>query len=137
MIMMIAACSETEGKKEIINAPGAPKAIGPYSQAVKFEEEIFVSGQLGIDPATGTLQEGFEAQARQALQNVNVILQEGGFTMDDVVRCQVFLVDMNNYKLFNEIYKEFFTGDYPARAVVEVSELPAGGLVEVMAEARK
>jgi 2-iminobutanoate/2-iminopropanoate deaminase len=56
--------------------------------------------------------------------------------MDDVVRCQVFLVDMNNYKLFNEIYKEFFTGDYPARAVVEVSELPAGGLVEIMAEAR-
>lgn len=135
--IILTGCVVSEKSKEVINSEAAPAAIGPYSQAISFEDHLYVSGQLGIIPATGKLAEGFEAQVRQSLDNANAILKEAGFTLKDVVRCQVFLVDMENYKSFNEIYKEYFPGDYPARAVVEVSQLPAGGLVEVMMEARK
>ena len=119
--------------REIISSPGAPAAIGPYSQAVRVGDRLYLSGQLGLDPATGKLAgEGFEAQARQALENQRAILETAGFSLKDVVQCQVFLTDMNHYPAFNAIYKEYFDKDFPARAVLEVSRIPADGLVEIM-----
>ena len=135
--LLLISCSTQNDSKQVVSSSQAPAAIGPYSQAIISGKTVYLSGQLGIIPETGKLAEGFEAQSRQALGNCKVILEEAGYTMEDVVRCQVFLVDMSDYKTFNNIYKEFFTLDFPARAVVEVSELPAGGLVEIMMEEKK
>ena len=118
---------------EIISTPKAPAAIGPYSQAVRVGNMLYLSGQLGLDPATGKLAgQDFEAQARQALKNQKAILEAAGFTLRDVVQCQVYLTNMNNYPTFNAIYREFFDKNFPARAVLEVSRIPADGLVEIM-----
>lgn len=115
----------------------APKPIGPYSQARVVGNLLFVSGQIGIDPATGKLVEGgFREQARQALENLRSIVEAAGFSMEDVVLVVAFLRDMTYYKEFNEIYAQHFKV-YPARAVVEVSNLPAGALVEIMAIAAR
>jgi 2-iminobutanoate/2-iminopropanoate deaminase len=118
---------------EVISSPDAPAAIGPYSQAVRVGNMLYLSGQLGLDPATGKLVgAGFEAQARQALKNQKAILEAAGFSLKDVVQCQVFFTDLDNYQKFNEIYKEYFSESFPARAVLEVSRIPADGLVEIM-----
>lgn len=115
----------------------APKPIGPYSQAVKAGNLLFVSGQIGLDPATGKLVEGgVREQAQRALQNLKAIIEEAGFSMDDVVWVLVFLRDISQYKEFNEVYLQFFK-NYPARALVEVSALPGGALVEITAVAFK
>ncbi len=143
LLVFLFACSEHECesecvKKEIIESDQAPAAIGPYSQAVKVGNMLYLSGQLGMDPETGEFAEGgIEAQARQALTNQKAILAEAGFCLKDVVQCQVFVRNMDDYGVFNEVYQEFFKGDYPARAVLEVSRIPAGGLVEVMMVAVK
>ena len=118
---------------EIISSTNAPAAIGPYSQAVRAGNMLFLSGQLGLDPATGKFPgQGFEAQARQALENQKAILEAAGFSLKDVVQCQVFMTDIKNYPAFNAIYQEYFDKNYPARAVLEVSRIPADGLVEIM-----
>lgn len=117
---------------QTIASPNAPAAIGPYSQAVRAGDVLYLSGQLGLDPATGELGTSFAAQARQALKNQEAILEAAGFSLGDVVQCQVFLTDMENYREFNDIYSEYFTEDFPARAVLEVSRIPADGLVEIM-----
>ncbi len=118
---------------EIISTPKAPAAIGPYSQAVRVGNMLYLSGQLGLDPATGKLAgPDFEAQARQALKNQKAILEAAGFSLKDVVQCQVFLTDMKNYPAFNAIYQEYFDKNFPARAVLEVSRIPADGSVEIM-----
>lgn len=125
-------------KRNVISSPGAPEAIGPYSQAIQVGNRLYLSGQLGIDPKTGKLAEGgFEAQARQALENLKSVITEAGFAMEDVVQCQVFVTDMDNYKEFNVIYSEYFKVDFPARAVLEVSRIPADGLIEIMMVAIK
>ena len=119
--------------KEIVSSENAPRAIGPYSQAVLAGNNLYLAGQLGIDRATGKFAgNDFEAQARQALKNQKAILEDAGFTLDDVVQVQVFVTDLDNYPLFNTLYTEFFTQDYPARGVLEVSRIPADGLIEIM-----
>jgi len=133
LMVVFTGCSYQSAFREIISSPDAPAAIGPYSQAVRVGDRLYLSGQLGLDPATGKLAgEGFEAQARQALENQKAILETAGFSLKDVVQCQVFVIDMNNYPTFNAIYKEYFDKDFPARAVLEVSRIPADGLVEIM-----
>ena len=115
-----------------INTEKAPGAIGPYSQAVEIDHVVYTSGQLGIDPATGALAEGIEAQTRQSLENVKAILAQAGLTMDNVVKTTVFLQSMGDFAAMNAVYAEFFTeGQYPARSAVEVGALPKGALVEI------
>ena len=133
LIMVIAGCAMEAQDREVIATPNAPEAIGPYSQAVRVGNRLYLSGQLGMVPGTGKFAEGgFEAQARQALTNQKAVLEAAGFSIADVVQCQVFVQDMDDYKHFNGIYTEFFKEDFPARAVVEVSRIPADGLVEIM-----
>lgn len=121
--------------KEIVQTPKAPAAIGPYSQAVAAGGFLFVSGQLGIDPGSGELASGVEAQARRALENLKAVLAEAGLSMADVVRTGIFLRDLRNFQKVNAIYAEFFTGDFPARSTIEVSGLPRDGEVEIEAVA--
>jgi len=138
LLLMVFACSQPPITREVINSPDAPKAIGPYSQAIRVGNTLYLAGQLGLDPATGNFAEGgIEAQSRQALENLKAVLTSAGFTFEDVVQCQVFVTDMNNYPVFNGIYAEYFEKDFPARAVVEASRLPKDGLVEIMMVAVK
>jgi len=118
--------------KKVIATDKAPKAIGPYSQAIEADGLVFTSGQLGLVPETGELAEGVEAQARQALENITAVLAEAGLTMDNVVKTTVLLADMADFTAVNAIYAEFFTeGSYPARSAFQVAALPKGGLVEI------
>ena len=109
----------------------APGAIGPYSQAVEVGNLVFTSGQIPLDPATGTMPEGIEAQTRQSLTNVKNILEAAGLSLDDVVKTTVFLADMSLFASMNAVYAEFFQAPYPARSAVAVREIPKGALVEV------
>ena len=121
-----------------ITTERAPAAIGPYSQGIEAAPFVFVSGQLGMDPQTGELVgPDLEAQARQALANLRRILEAGGCRLEDVVAVDVFLTDMSQFLAFNAIYAEFFNSHKPARAAIEVSALPKGGVVEVKCIARR
>lgn len=132
-LFILASCTNDSTVREVISSKDAPAAIGPYSQAICVGNTLYLSGQLGIDPKTGKFAEGgFEAQARRALENQKAVLRAAGFELTDVVQCQVFVKDLNNYAKFNTIYREYFKGDFPARAVLEVSRIPADGLVEIM-----
>ncbi len=117
--------------KKVISTTAAPGAIGPYSQAIDTGAFVFASGQIPINPATGTIPEGIEAQTRQALANVKAILAEAGLTVDNVVKTTVFLADMNDFAAMNAVYAETFTAPFPARSAVAVRELPKQVLVEV------
>lgn len=117
--------------KKVICSSKAPGAIGPYSQAVESAGLVFVSGQLPIDAVTGIMAEGAEAQARQSLENIRLILAEAGLTMASIVKTTVFLTDMAFFADMNQAYSTFFDGDYPARSAVAVKELPKGALVEI------
>jgi 2-iminobutanoate/2-iminopropanoate deaminase len=124
--------------KKIIYTDKAPKAIGPYSQAVMAGEMLFISGQIPIDPATGALVPGgAQEQTRQALKNLESILGESGFEAADIVKTTVFLWDLKDFDTVNRLYSEFFKGFYPARSCVQVSALPKGALVEIEAIAVK
>ncbi len=124
--------------KESIFTEKAPAAIGPYSQAIATDRAVFVSGQLGLDPATGTLVEGKEAQFEQIFKNASVILASAGCTLDNVVKTTVFVTDMADFALFNSIYANFFNKPYPARSVVQVGALPkVGAFAEMELIARK
>ena len=124
--------------KTIISTSQAPAAIGPYAQAVENNGLVITSGQLPIDPATGTFPEGIQAQTRQSLTNVKAILTEAGTDMDHVLKTTVFLSDMNNFAAMNEVYATFFTeGSYPSRSAVEVARLPKDALVEIEVIAMK
>ena len=118
--------------REIISTTGAPGAIGPYSQGVKANGMLFVSGQFPLDPATGAFPgSDIASQTRQSLTNVKHIVEAAGMTLADVVRVGVFLKDMNDFAAMNEVYGQFFTSDCPARAAVEVARLPKDALVEI------
>ncbi|SIR59601.1 2-iminobutanoate/2-iminopropanoate deaminase [Peribacillus simplex] len=121
--------------KEVISTKKAPGAIGPYSQAIKVDNSIFVSGQLPVNPQTGEIPEDIKEQTKQSLNNVKEILETAGASLEDVVKVTVFLKDLLNFSEVNEIYGEFFAKNYPARCCVEVSRLPkdAGVEIEVMA----
>ncbi|OQA40706.1 MAG: RutC family protein [Chloroflexi bacterium ADurb.Bin325] len=117
--------------RETIHTTAAPAAIGPYNQAVRAGNFVFVSGQLGLNPATGALAEGVEAQARQALANLEAVLQAAGATFADVVKTTIFLADMQDFQAVNAIYAAAFVADPPARSTVQVAALPRGGAVEI------
>lgn len=117
--------------KKIIASPHAPKAVGPYSQAVETGGTLYVSGQLPIDGATGTMADGVEAQTRQSLTNIGHILREAGYDFSDVVKTTVLLQSMGDFAAMNGVYAEFFTGDKPARVCYQVAALPMGALVEI------
>ncbi len=117
---------------KVIQTDRAPAAIGPYSQGIVAGGWLFVSGQLGLKPATGEMVgEGFSEQARQALENLRSIVEAAGFALTDVVAVDVFITDMAQFSVFNSIYAEVFLEHKPARAVVEVKGLPRGAHVEV------
>ncbi len=118
--------------KEIIFTEEAPKAVGPYSQATKVGNMVYLSGQLGLDPATGKLAEGgVAAQAKQALANIQALLKKIGATPENVVKTTVFITDMANFAEVNTEYAKVFTKDFPARSCVAVAQLPLNGLVEI------
>lgn len=127
----------TESKimpKEIISTTNAPQAIGPYSQAVKANNLMFISGQIPMDPTTGNLVEGsIEDEANQVLKNLKSICEAAGYSLDDAVKITIFLTDLGNFAVVNDVMKEHFSEPYPARATVEVSGLPLGVNVEIEA----
>lgn len=123
--------------KKIIASPQAPKAVGPYSQAVETGGTLYVSGQLPLDGATGRMAEGIEAQTRQSLTNIGHILHEAGYDFSDVVKTTVLLQSIGDFAAMNAVYAEFFTGDKPARVCYEVAALPMGARVEIDAVAVK
>jgi len=118
--------------RSVINVSQAPKAVGPYSHAVKVGNLLFLSGQVGLDPATNALVEGgIREQTRQVMENLSVIIRESGFSLGDVVKTTCYLSDMNNFQAFNEEYAKYFGTILPARETIEISRLPKDGLVEV------
>ncbi len=118
--------------KKVISTSNAPAAIGPYSQAIQVGNMLFMSGQLGIDPSTAAFVEGgITEQTIQSFKNMNAILTEAGFTMNDVVKTTVFLADMNDFAAMNTVYASQFEGSFPARSAVAVKTLPKNGLVEI------
>lgn len=117
--------------KEIIFTEKAPKAVGPYVQAVKKDGMVYCSGQLGIDVETGALAEGVEAQAHCSMKNLGAVLEAAGSSYQNIVKTLIFLTDMNDFAAVNKIYESYFGGDYPARSCVQAAKLPLGGLVEI------
>jgi 2-iminobutanoate/2-iminopropanoate deaminase len=117
--------------RQIVNSPKAPKAIGPYSHAVRVGHFVHTAGQLGLDPQTNELVEGIEAQTRQALQNQSNVLEAAGTSLKSVVKTTVFLKDMGEFAKMNAVYGEFFPHDPPARSTVQAAALPKGALVEI------
>lgn len=109
----------------------APSAVGPYSQAVSFGNTLYVSGQLPIDPATGIMDSSVEKQAEQALTNIRNIAESAGFRMDDAVKLTLFIKNLNDFSIINEVYSKFFSEPYPARSCVEVSAIPKGAELEI------
>jgi 2-iminobutanoate/2-iminopropanoate deaminase len=123
--------------KKVIATEKAPKAIGPYSQAIEANETIYISGQIGINPETGTLVEGIEKQTEQVLKNMGAILEAAGCSYKNVVKCTILLANMDDFKAMNEVYGKFFTEQTPARAAFGGVKLPLGGLIEIDAIALK
>lgn len=119
-------------QKQAIAVEGAPKAIGPYSPAVRAGEWVFLSGQVPFDPATGQLIEGdIAAQTRRVLQNIGALLTAAGLSYDAVMRTTVYLADMNDFAAMNAAYAEFFTEPYPARSTVQAARLPRDARIEI------
>jgi len=114
-----------------IHTDKAPKAVGPYSQAIVSGDLIFCSGQIGIDPSVGSLVEGIEGQTKQVLENLKAVLEEANFSLEKVVKCTVYLSDINDYVKMNEIYGQYFSNHKPARAAFAVATLPLNALVEI------
>ena len=124
-------------EKKIVKCDKAPGAIGPYVQGMVCGDFVFLSGSLGIDPATGELASGVEAQAKQSMQNIGELLKSEGLTFDNVVKTTIFLADIADFGTVNEIYASFFGSSYPARSAYAVGALPKGGLVEIEVIAAK
>jgi len=118
--------------KQAVSSPDAPRAIGPYSPAIRAGQLLFVSGQVPIDPATGQLIDGdIAAQTRRVFDNIGALLTAGGRSFTDVARTTVFLADMNDFAAMNEVYGQYFSEPYPARATVQVARLPKDARVEI------
>ena len=118
--------------KRIINTENAPKAIGPYSQAVEAKGMLFISGQVPIDPATGQIAEGgIKEQTEQVMKNIEAILTEAGYSFNDVIKSTCLLSDMDNFAAMNEVYAKYYPVDPPARAAYGVVKLPLGVLIEI------
>ncbi len=123
--------------KKIIATENAPKAVGPYSQAVMADGTLYISGQLPVNPADGIMPQTIEEQTTRSLKNIGAILEEAGLGFDNVVKTTVLLDDIANFSAMNGVYAEFFTGDKPARACYQVAALPMGAKVEIEAIAVK
>ncbi len=119
--------------REVISTSKAPGAIGPYSQGIKIDNLVYTSGQLPIDVLTGEMPKDIEAQTRQSLENVKAILEAGGSSMKNAVKLLIFIKDMNDFLKINEVYGQFFSGNYPARSCVEAARLPKDALIEIEA----
>jgi 2-iminobutanoate/2-iminopropanoate deaminase len=130
-----ATCDRTppiKSMKQAVSSPDAPKAIGPYSQAVRVGQLLFVSGQVPLDPVTGEIVSGdIAAQTRRVFENLAAVLKAGGRAFNDVVRTTVFLADMNDFAEVNKVYGSYFSEPYPARATVQVARLPKDARVEI------
>jgi reactive intermediate/imine deaminase len=116
--------------RQIISTEGGPKAIGTYSQAVKVGDTVYLSGQIGLDPATMHLVDGIEAQVRRVFDNLSAVTQAAGGSLADIAKLNIFLTDLGHFALVNSIMAEYFQEPYPARAAVGVASLPRGALVE-------
>lgn len=147
LLLLLAACTppdnadvnwEANNDREIIATDQAPAAIGPYSQAVKIGQHLYLAGQIGLDPATGQLVPGgIEAETERAMNNLKAVVEAAGFVMGDVVQAQVFLADLNDYAAMNAVYARFFPEHAPARAAVQVARLPRDARVEIMLTAAR
>ncbi len=138
-LVLFTACeSESNGLKKVIATDQAPKAIGPYSQAILVDGTLYLAGQIALDPSSGKLVEGgIEVQTRRVMQNLNAVLDAAGYRFDDVVQTQVFLSNLNHYKAMNSVYATYFDERPPARAVVEAARIPRDALVEIMMVAQR
>ena len=123
--------------KKVISTDQAPAAIGPYSQAIEVNGMVYTSGVIPVVPATGEIPEGSVEQAKQAFTNLSNLLQAAGTSMDQVVKTTVFIKEMNDFAAINEVYAQFFTGEFPARSCVEVARLPKDVMLEIEAIAIK
>ena len=137
--VLFTACeSESNGLKKVIATDQAPKAIGPYSQAILVDGTLYLAGQIALDPSSGKLVEGgIEVQTRRVMQNLNAVLDAAGYQFDDVVQTQVFLSNLNHYKAMNSVYATYFDESPAARAVVEAARIPRDALVEIMMVAQR
>ena len=117
--------------KKVIQTPDAPAAIGPYSQAIQIDGAVYLSGQIGLDPSTMRMVEGIEKQIHRVFQNLRAVAVAADSSLDDMVKLNVYLIDLNNFTKVNEIMATYFHQPYPARAAVGVSALPRGALVEM------
>jgi 2-iminobutanoate/2-iminopropanoate deaminase len=137
--VLFTACeSESNGLKKVIATNQAPKAIGPYSQAILVDGTLYLAGQIALDPSSGKLVEGgIEVQTHRVMQNLNAVLDAAGYQFDDVVQTQVFLSNLNHYKAMNSVYATYFEERPPARAVVEAARIPRDALVEIMMVAQR
>ncbi len=133
--LAIVGNAQTTGKRAV-ESPDAPKAIGPYSQAIVANGFIFTAGQVGADPKTGVLVEGgIEAQTEQVLKNIEAVLKAAGSSLDDVVKTAVFLADLNDFAKMNEVYAKRFKTPFPARSTVQVARIPRDAKIEIEAVA--
>ena len=135
-VLLIGCGARQPADKEVISSEKAPAAIGPYSQAIRAGNTLYLAGQIAINPATGKMIEGgVEDQTHRVLKNIQAVLEEAGFTISDVVQSQVFLADLNDYGGMNGVYATYFKKNPPARAAVQVARLPLDALVEIMVTA--
>jgi 2-iminobutanoate/2-iminopropanoate deaminase len=123
--------------KEAISSPDAPKAIGPYSPVIVAGNMVFVSGQIPIEPSSGEIAEDLESQARQVMENLKAQITAAGCTMDDIMQCQLYTTDLDQFGTINQIYGEYFSEPFPTRLVVGASSLPKGVKIEIAAIALK
>jgi 2-iminobutanoate/2-iminopropanoate deaminase len=123
--------------REVISTPGAPAAIGPYSQAVLVDGFLFCSGSLGMDPVSGQLADGVEAQTERSMLNIEAILAAAGMTTADIVKTTIFLADLGDFAAVNAVYGAHVATPPPARSTVQVAALPKGGAVEIEVTARR
>lgn len=130
LIALIAASAQAADLK-VVASPKAPEAIGAYSQAIAVGDFVFVSGNLPINPATGKMPENIKEQAKQALDNIKLVLEEAGTGMAKVVKSTIFLADISDFAAVNEIYSSYFTAPFPARSCVAVKDIPRGAKVEI------
>lgn len=138
VIFIIAAQMAAQSKIRIVKTYDAPEAIGPYSQAIESNGFIFLSGQIAIDPSSGQMEgKDIETQTRRVFKNIKAVLKSSGTKITNVVKCTVFLTDMNDFAKMNKIYEEEFEGHKPARSTVQVARLPRDAMIEIECTAVK
>lgn len=139
IVLVAVGCQPPESpnqQREVVSTDAAPEAIGPYSQAIQAGNTIYCSGQIGIDPETGSMVDGgTAAQTRQVLDNLEAVLAAADASMNDVVQAEVYLADLDDYGAMNEVYASYFDEAPPARAAIQADSLPAGAQVEIMVTA--